>query len=304
MKDAVLIAGPTASGKSALALSIARRIGAEIVNADSMQVYGVLRILTARPSPAEEAAAPHHLYGHVPPARAYSTGDWLRDAAAVVRRAAALRRRLVFVGGTGLYFRALSGGLSQMPPVPDAVRDAVRARLAAEGPAALHALLSRRDPEAAARIGPADGQRIVRALEVLEATGRPIGHWQARTAPPLVDPASMHAIVLAPDRQALRASIDARFDRMVAEGALDEVAALAALGLDPALPAMKAIGVPEFAEVLAGRAALPDAVERAKAATRQYAKRQDTWFRHQLGPGWQQFADPAAAEKIALPFPA
>jgi tRNA dimethylallyltransferase len=302
VKDAVLIAGPTASGKSALAQSIARRIGAVVVNADSMQVYDVLRVLTARPSPEEEAVVPHRLYGHVQPARVYSTGEWLRDVAVLLRGEGDAARRFVFVGGTGLYFRALTGGLSQMPAVPDAVRDAWRARLAVEGPAALHALLAERDPQAAARIGAADGQRLVRALEILEATGRPIGEWQSRAAPPLVDVATAHAIVIAPDRQDLRARIDSRFDRMVAEGALEEVAALVALDLDPRLPAMKAIGVPELADVLAGRAALAEAIERAKAATRRYAKRQETWLRHQIGPGWQRFADLAAAEEKVLPF--
>lgn len=288
MKHATLIAGPTASGKSSLALAIARQTGAEIVNADSMQVYGVLRVLTARPSPDEEAERPHHLYGHVSPSVAYSTGEWLRAAACLIESAAGSGRRLVFVGGTGLYFRALTGGLSEMPTVPEDIRLGWRARLAGEGAAALHALLRTRDAEAAARLGPADGQRIVRALEVLEATGRPIGHWQGRRGPSLIDPATARCLVMAPDRALLRRRIDDRFDAMVAAGALDEVRALLALGLDPALPAMKAIGVPELAGHLRGAATLDQALERAKAATRQYAKRQETWFRHQLGPDWQR----------------
>ncbi|MDN2579081.1 tRNA (adenosine(37)-N6)-dimethylallyltransferase MiaA [Aquibium sp. ELW1220] len=288
LKGATLIAGPTASGKSSLALAIARDTGAEIVNADSMQVYGVLRVLTARPSAAEEAERPHHLYGHVPPSAAHSTGQWLREVAELIAGAAGSGRRFVFVGGTGLYFRALTGGLSDMPPVPAEVRDAWRVRLAAEGAAALHALLTTRDAAAAARIGPADGQRIVRALEVLEATGRPIGHWQARRGPSLIDPATARCLVIAPDRALLRQRIDDRFDAMVAAGALEEVRALLALDLDPALPAMKAIGVPELAGHLQGTSTLEAALERAKAATRQYAKRQDTWFRHQLGTEWQR----------------
>lgn len=253
-----------------------------------MQVYGVLRVLTARPSPAEEADRPHHLYGHVPPSEAYSTGRWLREAADLAADAADSGRRLVFVGGTGLYFRALTGGLSEVPPVPAHIREGWRARLAAEGAAVLHALLATRDAEAAARIGPADGQRIVRALEVLEATGRPIGHWQARRGPSLIDRATARCLVICPDRTLLRRRIDDRFDAMVAAGALDEVRALLALDLDPALPAMKAIGVPELAAHLRGTTTLDAALERAKAATRQYAKRQETWFRHQLGPDWQR----------------
>lgn len=287
MKDAVLIAGPTASGKSALALAIARRTGAEIVNADSMQVYGVLNVLTARPSAEEVAERPHHLYGHVPPSRAHSTGQWLREVADLLAGARGSGRRFIFVGGTGLYFRALTGGLSEMPPVPSSVRERWRARLSDEGAKSLHALLAERDAEAAGRIGPADGQRIVRALEVLETTGRPIGHWQARRGPSLIDQASARRLVIAPDRAVLRSRIDARFDGMVRAGALDEVRELLALRLDPTLPAMKAIGVPELSSFLGGAGSLDDALARAKAATRQYAKRQDTWFRHQLGPDWR-----------------
>ncbi len=291
LRNATLIAGPTASGKSLLALEIARLTGAQIVNADSMQVYGVLRVLTARPSAAEEAGQPHHLYGHVPPSVAHSAGQWLREVTDLVAGAAAGGGRFVFVGGTGLYFRALTGGLSEVPPVPPAIREGWRTRLASEGAAALHALLSARDAEAAARIGHADGQRIIRALEVLEATGRPIGHWQAMRGPSLIDPATARCLVIAPDRALLRARIDARFDAMVEAGALEEVRALLALGLDPALPAMKAIGVPELAGHLLGSTTLEAALERAKAATRQYAKRQETWFRHQLGPEWHRITD-------------
>ena len=267
---------------------MARKTGAEIVNTDSMQVYDILRVLTARPSPDEEAGHPHHLYGHVPPSRAYSTGQWLRDVADLVAGAAGSGRRFVFVGGTGLYFRALTGGLSEMPAVPAPVREHWRARLAAEGAPVLHALLAAGDAEAAGRIGPADGQRIVRALEVLDATGRPIGYWQARRGPCLVDPATARRLVIAPDRTLLRARIDTRFDGMIENGALDEVAELLALGLDPSLPAMKAIGVPELAAHLRGAASLDEALAQAKAATRHYAKRQETWFRHQLGPEWER----------------
>ncbi|RST86470.1 tRNA (adenosine(37)-N6)-dimethylallyltransferase MiaA [Aquibium carbonis] len=295
VKDAVLIAGPTASGKSALALAIAIQTGAEVINTDSMQVYDVLRVLTARPSPAEEAQRPHHLYGHVPPSAGYSTGQWLRDIAHLLANSEGSGRRFVFVGGTGLYFRALTGGLSAMPPVPTEMRERWRARLSDEGSTALHALLAEKDPEAASRIGSADGQRIVRALEVLEATGEPIGHWQKKRGPSLVDPATARRLVIAPDRSLLRARIDTRFDGMVGAGAIDEVKALVRLGLDPALPCMKAIGVPELASYLRGELALDDALEQAKAATRQYAKRQETWFRHQLGPDWRRID---AADRI------
>ena len=289
LKNAVLIAGPTASGKSGLALAAARRLGGVIINADSMQVYSVLRLLTARPGDQEIAAAPHHLYGHVDPATAYSAGAWLRHVAELADSGELEDRRPIFVGGTGLYFRALLGGLSEMPPIEPAIRQHWRDRLAEEGPRTLHAELARADPEGAERLNPADGPRIVRALEVLESTGRTIGQWRTRAGEPLVDAASAELIVLDPDRGALEARIRARFNAMVRDGALDEVRTLLDLELDPALPAMKAIGVAELVAVLEGRAALADSIERSAVATRQYAKRQATWFRNQMGPEWQRF---------------
>ncbi|MCR4267133.1 tRNA (adenosine(37)-N6)-dimethylallyltransferase MiaA [Nitratireductor sp. ZSWI3] len=290
LKNAILIAGPTASGKSALAMEVARRTGGVIVNADSMQVYSVLSVLTARPDAGDLAAAPHFLYGHVPPARAYSTGRWLDDVAALARKGVFTGRRAVFVGGTGLYFRALTEGLSPMPAVPEDVRRGWRDRLAAEGPAALHALLADRDPVAAAAIRPSDGQRIVRALEVLDASGRPLSDWQAEASVPLVDADTSHGFVLEPERGLLAERIATRFDRMIGEGALDEVRALQALDLASDLPAMKAIGVRDLGDALAGRQTLADAVARTKTATRQYAKRQMTWFRNQFGPEWTRIA--------------
>ncbi|MCR5859448.1 tRNA (adenosine(37)-N6)-dimethylallyltransferase MiaA [Mesorhizobium sp. J428] len=290
LRGAVLIAGPTASGKSALALEVARRIGGAIVNADSMQVYDVLRVLTARPDAADLSAAPHHLYGHVDPATLYSTGEWTRDVERLAARGGLGGRRPIFVGGTGLYFRALLGGLSEMPQIPPAIREGWRERLVREGAARLHEILAERDAEAAAGLRPTDGQRIARALEVLDASGRSIRHWQSRTAAPLVDPGSATRIVLDIDRALLHRRIDARVKRMVEEGAVEEVRRLRALKLDPALPAMKAIGVPEFAEVLDGARGLADAISRVQAATRQYAKRQLTWFRNQLGPEWRRLA--------------
>ncbi len=294
MADAVLIAGPTASGKSALALRIAEATGGVIVNTDSMQVYGVLDRLTARPSSDELARADHVLYGHVPPAHAYSTGRWLADVAALRDAGTFDGRQPSFVGGTGLYFKALLDGLSEMPDVPAAVREHWRARLAGEGAQALHAVLASRDPQSADRIGSADGQRIVRALEVLDASGEPIGAWQGRRGAPLVDRKTARMIVIEPDRDWLGLRIEARVRAMIDEGALDEVRAIQALRLSPAMPAMKAIGVREFAAFLDGSASLEAAIERVASATRQYAKRQSTWFRHQLGDGWQRVADPAA----------
>ena len=263
-----------------------------MVNADSMQVYSVLETLTARPGAAECAVAPHLLYGHVHPAEAYSTGHWLRDVAGLIADGAFAGRRPVFVGGTGLYFKALTEGLSRMPDIPAPLRAAWRARLEAEGAPALHAVLAARDAAAAARIRPGDGQRIVRALEVLEASGRSIVDWQGNRDAPLVDAATAAMSVIEPDRGVLAGRIAHRFGEMVRRGAMEEVRALLALGLPAAMPAMKAIGVAELGAVIAGRASLAEAVERACAATRRYAKRQSTWFRTQLGPNWQRIDPP------------
>jgi len=286
LKNAILIAGPTASGKSALALDLAERLGGTIVNADSMQVYAVLDVLTARPRGEDLARAPHELYGHIHPATAYSTGNWLRDVARIALRLSG--RPAVFTGGTGLYFRALAEGLSQMPDIPGDVREHWRNLLAEQGPQRLHALLAEKDPEGASVLRPSDGQRIVRALEVLDASGRTIRSWQAERGRPLIDRASARFLVVEPDRADLVRRIELRFDRMVEEGVLDEVRAFTSLGLDPSLPATKAIGLRELQAALAGRMALEEAIARAKAATRQYAKRQATWFRHQLGPEWRR----------------
>jgi tRNA dimethylallyltransferase len=285
---AILIAGPTASGKSALALNMAQRLGGVIVNADSMQVYSVLRTITARPDEAQLQAAPHFLYGHVHPRENYSTGRWLRDVRRLAETGAFQDRTTIFVGGTGLYFRALLGGLAPMPAVPGEISRRWRRSLADEGPHGLHALLRKEDPEAASRLDPADGQRIARALEVLEASGRSILAWQAEAPEALVEPHSAEMILLEPERKLLVERIERRFDRMIGEGAAAEVEALLALRLDQSLPAMKAIGVREIGAALDGRVEMDNAVERAKAATRQYAKRQATWFRHQMGPEWQR----------------
>lgn len=275
---AVLIAGPTASGKSALAARFAERLGGVVVNADSMQVYGVLRTLTARPSPDEEARVPHRLYGHIDPGTAWSVGAWAREAAALV---ATEPRPLVFVGGTGLYFEALLEGLSAVPPVPPAIRVRWRERAEREGPAALHGELVRRDPAMAARLDPREPQRLARALEVLEATGRSLGHWQGKRTGAVLPPDTPRLLVT-PERGWLRARIAARFEAMLADRALDEASAMAARSLDPALPAMKALGLPPLLAHLAGEAVLGDAAGAAIRDSRRYAKRQDSWGRTRM----------------------
>jgi tRNA dimethylallyltransferase len=297
MNRAVLIAGPTASGKSALALRLAEQVGGAIINADSMQVYRDFRALTARPTPEEESRAPHFLYGHVDAAEHYSAGRWLADASRALAEIERAGRLPIFVGGTGLYFKALSRGLSSMPPVPEAVRAKVRG--GAEGVAAveLHARLAACDPATAARLRPSDRQRIIRALEIFEATGRPLVEWQASPGKPLIKHGHAISVFLAVDRAELRGRIDARFDKMLAEGALEEVRAFAARKLDPALPAMKAHGAPWLMKHLAGEMSLVEAANGAKADTRKYAKRQETWFRHQL-PQFKWLAPEKALEEL------
>lgn len=291
LKNAVLIAGPTASGKSALAMRLARDTGGVVVNTDSMQVYAVLRILSARPGDDDLAAVPHLLYGHVDPRKTYSTGQWAREVAELIRSDALQGRKAIFTGGTGLYFRALTHGLSAMPDVPLSVRQKWRDALAAEGAPGLHRLLAERDPAGAAAIRPADGQRIVRALEVEEASGRPISWWQGKEGTPLVDVESARMLVIEPDRQELGLRIDRRFDAMMDMGALAEARAMGELALDPAMPAMKAIGVRELLAADRGEIGFDAAIDQAKAATRRYAKRQTTWFRTQLGPQWRRLED-------------
>ncbi|WP_292153443.1 tRNA (adenosine(37)-N6)-dimethylallyltransferase MiaA, partial [Mesorhizobium sp.] len=288
VKNAILIAGPTASGKSALALDVAERKGGVIVNTDSMQGYSVLDVLTARPSAAETARVPHYLYGHVHPSTAYSTGAWLRDVTGLIAEGIFSGRPAVFVGGTGLYFRALAEGISDMPDIPPSVRERWRYELKEQGAERLHRVLMHQDSAVAMQLRPTDGQRIVRALEVLDASGRSILEWQAARGQPLIDRDSARFLVIEPDRGELVARIRARFDQMLDKGALDEVRQLMALDLDPNLPAMKAIGVRELQAAMAGHMGFPQAIERAKIATRQYAKRQTTWFKHQLGPEWQR----------------
>jgi tRNA dimethylallyltransferase len=292
-KRAVLIAGPTASGKSALALTLAELLGGTLINADSMQVYRDLRILTARPPAEEEARVPHLLYGHVDAAENYSVGRWCVDAGAALAAVEGAGRLPVVVGGTGLYFKALTRGLAAVPPIPATIRSAVRERLEAGGIAPLYAELGVRDPAAAQRLTPADRARVTRALEVVLATGRSLTDWHREGMKSALDPEHAVKIFLDADRAELYRRIDARFDAMLAAGALDEVHALSRRGLDPALPAMKAHGVPWLIRHLAGEIDLAAAVEAGKRDTRRYSKRQATWFRHQL-PDWT-WAAPATA---------
>lgn len=278
----LVVAGPTASGKSALALSLAAAAGGAVVNADSMQVYRELRILTARPSEADERRVPHRLFGVIPAAEACTAARWRGLAVDAVREAHDVGRLPILCGGTGLYLKALMEGLSPVPDIPDEVRARVRSRHEGMPAAEIHAALEAVDEKAAARLRPTDRQRLLRALEVFEATARSIVDWQAEPADG--PPAGMAFVTVAmlPSRGDLYAAIDDRVVRMAEEGAPDEVAALLRLGLSPDMPAMKALGVAEFGALVAGRIGREDAVSAVQQATRNYAKRQFTWFRRQL----------------------
>lgn len=296
----ILIAGPTASGKSALAMRVAARRGGVVINADSMAVYRDLAILTGRPDAADLARVPHRLYGHRDAAEPYSVGIWLGEAEAEIRRARALGAVPVVVGGTGLFFKALTQGLSAIPAVPDEVRAQVRAEADGVAPEALHARLAALDPLTAAALRPTDPQRIVRALEVFAATGRPLAAFQASRSAPVLGEGSWVGVALTPGRDGLRRAIDARFDRMMEAGALAEAERLAGRALNPALPALRALGVPPLLAHLAGALSLADAVARSKAETRAYAKRQDTFARHQLA-GFTAVEPERAEEAISDP---
>jgi tRNA dimethylallyltransferase len=278
-RRALIVAGPTASGKSALALGLAERLGGAVVNADAMQCIRELRVLTARPDAAEEARAPHLLYGVRPAAEATSVAWWRGEAARALEEAAAAGRVPILCGGTGLYLASLTKGLAAVPEVPEAARAEARTLLVAGGPAALHARLAAADPETAARLRPGDSQRVARAWEVWRGTGRGLAAWQREPGLPAVD-WSFAAVLLDPPREALRAEIARRWDAMIAAGAVDEVRALVAQGLDRGLPAMRAHGVQEIAAALRGEIALAEAGRRACLAIGQYTKRQATWFRH------------------------
>ena len=286
--DAILITGPTASGKSALAVELAQKHGGEVVNADSMQLYDTLHVLTARPFEADMGGIPHHLYGTVPALQKYSTGEWLRTAEGITADIRARGKIPVFVGGTGLYFKALAGGLSAMPAIADDIRNRWRERLKAEGPEALHAELQKRDFRAAATLNPGDRQRIVRALEVVEASGQSILDFQERSGAAVIDESRAEKIIVLPDRKILHERINRRFATMLDLGAIREVEALLALNLNPEMPVMKAIGVPQIAALLRGELTLEQVISQASAATRQYAKRQMTWFRNQMDESWER----------------
>jgi len=296
--SAVLIAGPTASGKSALAVELARRFGGVVVNADSMQAYRDLQVITARPMPEEMGEVPHHLYGHVDGAVNHSAAAYAAEVGALLQELAGQGALPVLVGGTGLYFKALTEGLSDIPPVPDEVRIAFRSRAERSDTTELHAELASRDPEMAARLRPSDRLRVMRALEVFEATGRSLATFQGSRRPGPLAGQELLKLFLAPERELVRARIDARFDVMMDQGALDEVAALRERRLDPLLPVMRAHGVPGLIAHLDGRLSLDEAVARGKADTRAYAKRQVTWFRHQM-EGWTAVA-PEAALDVAI----
>ena len=278
----ILIAGPTASGKSALALALAEQLGGTVINADSMQVYRELRLLTARPSAEDEARAPHALYGCISAAEAYSAGRYAADAARTIAVARAAGRVPIVVGGTGLYFKALLEGLSPIPAADPAVRAHWRGEAACRPAAELHALLRERDPEMAARLMPTDSQRIVRALEVLDSTGRSLADWQRQPGRPVLDEADAAKLLILPDRASHGALIDARLDAMLAGGALDEVRGLVAAGLSGELPVMRALGVAPLAAHLRGALSLEAAAAAAKSDTRKYAKRQLTWLRRNM----------------------
>ena len=282
MPGPILIAGPTASGKSALALEMALRHGGAIINADSMQVYRELRILTARPTPDEEAQAPHRLFGHVSVRDAYSVGRWLDDVAEALAWCTDAGRRPVIVGGTGLYFKALLEGLAPVPPVDPEIRIHWRREAGLRAAVQLHTVLAERDPEMAARLGPGDTQRIVRALEVIDSTGISLAEWQRRPGVPLVREADAECYVIRRPRAEVRHRVDRRFDAMVAEGALDEARAIAVLDLDPELPAARAHGLRPLLSHLRGEIDLAAAIEAGKLETRQYVKRQEIWIRRNM----------------------
>lgn len=281
MNRVVVVAGPTASGKSALATNLAEEFGGPIINADSMQVYQALPLLTAQPGPQERARAPHRLYGVIPPGESCSAGRWRALAEAECRLAWQEGQTAWLVGGTGLYLRALLDGLSPVPEIPDLVRSETRALFAALGNQKFHARLKERDPAMAARLDSSNSQRLMRAWEVHAATGRSLADWQNDPREGAL-PSQNFVVTVTPPRDALYAACDARLAAMLQRGALDEVEALLSLRLDPALPVMKALGVAEFAAHLRGEIGRDEALARAQQATRNYAKRQLTWFRHQI----------------------
>lgn len=277
-RPVILIAGPTASGKSALAMRLAAERDGVIINADSMQVYRELRILTARPTADDEATVPHRLYGHVPGNEPYSAGRFVREAADAITAVHAAGQTPIVAGGTGLYFKALLEGLSPIPQIPDAIRAHWRRLEQEQGAYALWTVLMADDPEMALRLDPNDSQRIVRALEVLEATGRSLAEWQRTPGTPVLDAEACERIVVMPEREEIYSRSDARLAAMLDQGAIDEVAALASLNLDAGLPVMRALGVRPLLQFIAGDLGREEALAQGQAETRQYIKRQLTWI--------------------------
>jgi len=301
MHPAILIHGPTASGKSALAIEVARRLGGEVINADSMQVYADLQVISARPTEEEMAGVPHHLFGYVDAGTRYSTGEWLEAARAAIKKLERQNKRAIFVGGTGLYLLALTQGLSDIPPVPDEIRAEVKAVSDTEGADGLRARLMPHDPELAERLGTGDRQRLARAYEVWLATGRPLSDFQTERQPPVLEEGSWIGFALTPPRAALYRKIDRRFEGMLMQGAMAEARALVARGLDPELPTMKALGIPWLMAFARGEMSPEEAAENAKRDTRRYAKRQFTWIGRQF-PFWTRIPSPEMSHRMRVIF--
>ena len=301
MHPAILIHGPTASGKTALAIEVARRLGGEVINADSMQVYSDLQVISARPTEEEMAGIPHHLFGYVDAATRYSTGEWLEAARGVLKKLQRRNKHAVIVGGTGLYLLALTQGLSDIPPVPEDIRAEVKAITEAEGADGLRARLAPHDPDLAARLGSGDRQRLARAYEVWLATGRPLSDFQTERQPPVLKDGEWIGFALTPPRAGLYKKIDRRFEGMLMQGAMAEARALVARGLDPELPAMKAHGMPWLAAFVRGEISAEEAAENAKRDTRRYAKRQFTWIGRQF-PFWPRIPSPELPDRMRVIF--
>ena len=301
MHPAILIHGPTASGKSALAIELARKLGGEVINADSMQVYRDLQVISARPTEEEMAGVPHHLFGHVDAATRYSTGEWLEAARSVLKRLQRQNKHAVIVGGTGLYLLALTQGLSDIPPVPDDIRAEVRAISDTEGAEGLRARLAPHDPDLTERLGTGDKQRLARAYEVWLATGRPLSDFQSERQPPVLKEGEWTGFALTPPRTALYKKIDRRFEGMLMQGAVEEARALVARDLNPELPAMKALGMPSIAAFVRGEISAEEAAESAKRESRRYAKRQFTWIGRQF-PFWPRIPSPEIGDRLRVIF--
>lgn len=295
-ENVILIAGPTASGKTGLAIELANRSGGIVINADSMQVYRELEIITARPSAAEMAACPHHLFGHVSALEPYSVARWLGEVVPLIERGLETGHPVVIAGGTGLYFTSLLSGISPIPEIPDEIRSKWRTRQSSDT-GGLYEALRKRDPDMADTLNPQDSQRIVRALEVVEATGISLLEWQQRGNTPLLPAAAkMRKLLLIPERAWLYDRINRRFEQMIEAGAIDEVKAFIELGAGESTTASKAIGVRQLSDHISGKNSLAEAIERSQTASRQYAKRQMTWFRNTFDPDWEWFA--SASELI------